>query len=67
MLNQTAGVSRARPARATCTGGNPRAKPHRRNPLDDAIGIRRGRGEGGGGGSGHERPSSRFPRGGYPR
>ena len=67
VLNHTAGVSRARPVRATGTGGNPRATPPRGNPLDDAIEMRRGRGEGGGDGSGHEGSSSRFPRRGHPR
>ena len=67
VLNHTAGVSRARPVRATGTGGNPSATPPRGNPLDDAIEMRRGRGEGGGDGSGHEGSSSRFPRRGHPR
>jgi len=67
VLHHTAGVSRARPVRATGTGGNPSATPPRGNPLDDAIEMRRGRGEGGGDGSGHEGSSSRFPRRGHPR
>ena len=66
-LKRTYGMSRTRPARATGTGGNPRATLPGGNPLDDAIGFRRGQGEGGGDGSGHVGSSSRFPRRGHPR